>query len=222
MNQLHIHIFSPGLPPVSLSHPSRSSQSTELSSLYHIAASYQLSVLHMVVCMSLYISQSQSSNSFHLHFPLDPVYMSILYVCISIPARQVGSFVLLSHKKEWNWVIFRDMNGPRVFHTDSLLMHFQTPSFPVGLSSWEDTQRMMVSGWTTDLSFAVLLSVLQVVLIVFTPPLSSLNSSHPQLSLLQVLVIYLCDIAIYNRKYVFGLCPCSWLRALKTLVFPKR
>ena len=83
---------------------------------------------------------------FHLHFPLDRVYMSVLYVCISIPALQVGSSVLLSHKKEWNWVIFRDTNGPRVFHTDSLLMRFQTPWFLVGLSSWEDTQKTMFSG----------------------------------------------------------------------------
>ena len=26
--------------------------------------------------------------------------------------------ILLSHKKEWNWVICRDVDGPRVCHTE--------------------------------------------------------------------------------------------------------
>ena len=80
-------------------------------------------------------------------------------------------------------------------------------------------RKQRLVGWMTDLSFAVVLSVLQLVFIVFTPPLSSLNSSHPQLSLLQVLVIYLCDITIYNRKYTFGLCPCSGSGLWKPLYF---
>ena len=57
VNQLYIYIFiyipiSPpscvSLPP-SLSHPSRQSQSTELISLCYVAASHQLSILHLVV-----------------------------------------------------------------------------------------------------------------------------------------------------------------------------
>ena len=150
------------------------------------------------------------------------VYVCLLYVCISIPALQVGSSVLLSHKKEWNWSFLETRMDLEFF----ILTHFSCIFRLHG--SWlaclpeRILRKRWLVGWTTDLSFAVVLSVLQLVLIVFTPPLSSLNSSHPQLWLLQVLVIYLCDIAIYNRKYIFGLCPCSWLRALKTLVFPKR
>ena len=37
--------------PSSLSHPSRWSQSTELISLYYVAASHELSILHLVVCI---------------------------------------------------------------------------------------------------------------------------------------------------------------------------
>ena len=69
-------------------HPSRLSQSIELSFLCCAAASHQLAVLHMAV----YICQSYSPNSSHLPFPLC-VHISVLYICVSIPALQVGSSV---------------------------------------------------------------------------------------------------------------------------------
>jgi len=31
----------------------------------------------------------------------------------------------------------------------------------------------------------------------------------------------MCDIVMYNKKYVFGLCPCFWERAPKTLGISK-
>ena len=58
----HIHIFPPScisLPP-SLSDPSRWSQSTKLISLCYVAASHQLSILHLVV----YISPCHSPHLF--------------------------------------------------------------------------------------------------------------------------------------------------------------
>ena len=68
------------LPP-SLSHPSMWSQSTELISLCYVAASHQLSILHLVV----YICQCHSLTSSQLTFPPTRVLKSILYVCILIP-----------------------------------------------------------------------------------------------------------------------------------------
>ena len=67
--------------PSSLSHPSRSSQSTELISLCYAAASHQPTILHLVV----YICQCYS------HFALPPhVLKSIFYVYLFIPALQLG------------------------------------------------------------------------------------------------------------------------------------
>ena len=53
---------------LTLSHPSRSSQSSELSSLCYTTGSHELSILHMIV----YIYQSQS----HCHFYLSSVQFS--------------------------------------------------------------------------------------------------------------------------------------------------
>ena len=67
------------------SHPSRSSQSTELSSLGYTVTSYLLPILHMAVYMSTLISQFIPLSPFpHFH-------TSILYICISIPSLQIGS-----------------------------------------------------------------------------------------------------------------------------------
>ena len=74
------------LPP-SLSHPSRWSQSTELTSLCYAAVSHQLSILHMVV----YICQCYSLTSSQIIFPPLCVLKSILYVCVLIPALSLGS-----------------------------------------------------------------------------------------------------------------------------------
>ena len=74
------------LPP-SLTHPSRWSQSTELISLCCVAASHQLSVLHLVV----YISSCHSLTSSQLPL-LPPRFLkSILYVCVFIPVLPLGS-----------------------------------------------------------------------------------------------------------------------------------
>ena len=74
------------LPP-SLSHPSRWSQSTELISLCYVAASCQLSILHLVV----YICPCHSLTSSQLTLPPPHVLKSILYVCIFIPVLPLGS-----------------------------------------------------------------------------------------------------------------------------------
>ena len=50
------------------SHPSRSPQSTELSSLCYTAASYKLSILHVLVCISsVQFSHSVMSDSLRPH-----------------------------------------------------------------------------------------------------------------------------------------------------------
>ena len=81
---IHIHISS----PFWTDFPFRSSQCIKQSSLCYMAASYQLSVSHMVV----YICQSQSPNSSLLphHF-----HMSISYIWVSISALQICTSRLL-------------------------------------------------------------------------------------------------------------------------------
>ena len=65
MSQLQVYICP--LPLETPSHPSKLSQGTWLSSLYHIATSYQLFILHVVI----YIFQCYSLNSsYPLLFPL--------------------------------------------------------------------------------------------------------------------------------------------------------
>ena len=68
VNQLYVYIYPISwiFPPTS--HPSRSPQSTKLSSLRYTAGSHQLSVFHMVV----YIYQSLSPNKSHPPFPHPP------------------------------------------------------------------------------------------------------------------------------------------------------
>ena len=63
------------LPP-SLSHPSRWSQSTELISLCYVAASHQLSILHLVV----FISPCHSLTSSQLTLPPPCVLKSIFII----------------------------------------------------------------------------------------------------------------------------------------------
>ena len=82
----------------SLSHPSRWSQSTELISLCNVAASHQLSILHLVV----YICQCNSLTSSQLPLPPPRVLKSILYVSVFIPVLPLCIygiyFFLLSDK----------------------------------------------------------------------------------------------------------------------------
>ena len=92
VNQLYIdiypHIFSLlRLLPPSLSHPSRWTQSTKLISLCYVAASHQLSILHLVV----YICPCHSLTLSHLTLPLSCVLKCILYVCVFIPFLPLGS-----------------------------------------------------------------------------------------------------------------------------------
>ena len=94
VNQLYIYIYPHDPPscvslPPSLSHLSRWSQSTKLISLCHAAASHQLSILHLEV----YICQCQFLTSSQLTLPPPCVLKSILYVCVFIPARPLGSSV---------------------------------------------------------------------------------------------------------------------------------
>ena len=72
--------------PTSLSHPSRWSQSTELISLCYVAASHQLSILHLIV----YICPCHSLTLSQLTLPPPRVLKSILYVSISIPVLPLG------------------------------------------------------------------------------------------------------------------------------------
>ena len=71
VNQLYIYIYPHissllCLSPISLSYPSRWSQSTELISLCYVAASHQLSILHLVV----YICPCHSLTSPQLNLRL--------------------------------------------------------------------------------------------------------------------------------------------------------
>ena len=76
----------PATPP---SHPSKSPRSTKLSSLCPTAGSHQLSILHMV----LYTCCHPNS----CYPPFQPcVHKSILSVCVSILALQIGSSVPFS------------------------------------------------------------------------------------------------------------------------------
>ena len=89
VNQLYIPISPPScvsLPP-SLSHPSRWSQRTELISLCYVAASHQLSILHLV----LYICPCHSLTLSQLTLPSPHVFKSILYVCVFIPVLPLSS-----------------------------------------------------------------------------------------------------------------------------------
>ena len=77
----YLYIHNPSLPRPP-SHPTKSSQSTELSFLCRTADSHHLSMSHMVV----YLRQRHSPSSSHPR-----VHTSFLCVCVSIPARQIGS-----------------------------------------------------------------------------------------------------------------------------------
>ena len=74
VNQLYVYIYPLPLGPPS--YPCRSSQSTRLSSLCYTAASHQLFVVHMVLC----VCQCYSPNSSHPLFLSSCVHMSISYI----------------------------------------------------------------------------------------------------------------------------------------------
>ena len=68
------------------SHPSSSPRSTQSSSLSYRAISHQLSVSHTAV----HRHQFQSPDSSHPFFP-PYIHPSVLSLCVSIPAQQIGS-----------------------------------------------------------------------------------------------------------------------------------
>ena len=98
VNQPYVYIYpiSPpscaSLPP-SLSHPSRWSQSTELTSLCYVAASHQLTILHYIgsiyasmllsLCPSFPLPQPMSSSPFCMSADLDifEEYRPVGYLC---------------------------------------------------------------------------------------------------------------------------------------------
>ena len=111
VNQLYVYLYphSPHIPiaslscislPPSLSHPSRWSQSTELISLCHVAASHQLSVLHLVV----YTCPCHSLTSSQLTLPPPCVLKSILYICVFIPVLPLGSSEPFFFQIPYIWV----------------------------------------------------------------------------------------------------------------------
>ena len=91
MNRIDINIYPHissllRLPPPSLSHPSRWSQSTKMIFLCYVAASHQLAILHLVV----YICPCHSLTSSQLTLPPPCVLKSILYICVFIPVLPLG------------------------------------------------------------------------------------------------------------------------------------
>ena len=82
-----IYLLPLGSPP----HTSGPPQITRLSSVCYIAGSYQLSVLHMVMC----ICQSQSHDSSHPCFPLPISTFSFsMHVCSCPANRFIGTIFL--------------------------------------------------------------------------------------------------------------------------------
>ena len=62
ISQVYICLLPLEPPSNLLSHPSRLSQSSGLSSLHHIANSHWLSILHMVMCVSMLLSEFISTS----------------------------------------------------------------------------------------------------------------------------------------------------------------
>ena len=93
----HVHSVLNLLPTLTQPQPSRSSESTELSSLCYTVNFHWLSILHMVI----YMFQCYSLSICPTFFFSWCVHMYILYICVSILALFVFLFVhrLLSLQK---------------------------------------------------------------------------------------------------------------------------
>ena len=144
MNQLYVYIYPLPLEPPShppTSHPSRISQSTKLSSLCCIAASHQLSTLHMVV----YICQCYSLNSSHSPFPAVSTSPSLLLHLYSCPANRFICTIFLDFILCVNiqylffsfWLTSLCITGSRFIHltsTDSNLFLFIVSDIPLWAS----------------------------------------------------------------------------------------
>ena len=92
MNQPQVHVcpfpLGPPLPPPTPSTPLGCHRALGLSSLGYRPTSHQQSVLHLVMEMF----QCSSLHSSTLSFP-HCAHKSVLYVCVSIAALQIGSSV---------------------------------------------------------------------------------------------------------------------------------
>ena len=70
--------------------PSRLSQSTSLSSLHHIANSYWLSILHMVICFNTTLSIHSTLFFIHcVHKPIFYVFIAALQIGSSVTSFQI-------------------------------------------------------------------------------------------------------------------------------------
>ena len=91
-NYIHIYCAPLSLPPFPPSHPSRSSQSNRLGSLYYTTTSYQLFLVNMVV----YICQCYSLSSSYLVLPsLYPQFYSPHLHLHSFPENSFISIIFL-------------------------------------------------------------------------------------------------------------------------------
>ena len=101
--------------------PSRSPESPRLSPLYYAVAPTSYQFCTWCVYVSLLLSRLS-------HCPLPPhVHMSFLYVCISIPALQIGSSVLYHfsrlHTYTLIYICFSLSDFTLLFMTDSIHLH---------------------------------------------------------------------------------------------------
>ena len=83
--------FWMSFPSPTSSHPSRLLQNPSLSSLSHAANSHWTSILHMIVYIPMLLSPLVPHS---LSYPHPQIHKSVLYVCVSISALQIGSPVL--------------------------------------------------------------------------------------------------------------------------------
>ena len=109
------------LPP---SHPSRSSQSTKLSPLVYSSFPLAICFTPRSVYMSVLLSKFFPPSRSHA------VSTCLLSTLVSLFQKSMDRWmdredvvhvyneVLLSHKKEQNWVICRDVDGSRLCHTE--------------------------------------------------------------------------------------------------------
>ena len=75
------------LHPTLLSHPFRSSQSVELSSLCYTADSHQLYILHIIVCICQYYSLSSS------YPPLPLLWLHVCSLCLCLYSCPANRFI---------------------------------------------------------------------------------------------------------------------------------
>ena len=115
----------PSTPP---SHPSRPSQSPELSSLCNTASSHPPASLLMVV----YTCQWYSPNSAHPALPLPVSACPFSVFAFSVPALQI-------------WVIFSKVGGSRVCHTEWSKLEKEKQIFYINTYIWKIVQMNLIA-----------------------------------------------------------------------------